>query len=676
MSSMAMRKMELLLLKSDIDVTLQYLGGRHCFQVIYPETVGRQESGAKKAKPGEGQDADFSSRLDAALQKLNHVGEFLAFREPGAVMDKVHLPDEELLEEVERLSGFCAEAENDIALVSRKLDELEESLHEARAFAGLSLPFDDLNKFSFITLRIGTVDAAKLPGLVKALDERAMIIPIDEEGTVIAAASRKGRFALETELSKAGFVKRIFPPDFKGVPSDALQALESAYNAEKHEMENLLARKEALAGRYAATWPDMVSSLKLGKALKRVEQRLEGTEWAYRLSGWVPSDKVKSLVKDIGTMLGERVGIRIYDPEDKASGEKTSEQEVPVLMKHGTLVSGFQPMVLSYGTPLYGDIDPTPIVAFFFTLLFAIMFGDVGQGAVILVLGFAIRKAKKGFLAGYQSSWSAFVAAGAGSMIMGLVVGSFFANEEILIPLERVLTRLVLGQPRDRFLKIMPQGNLNSMFYFFGFTLAVGVLINSTGIIVNIVNLIRRKEIGEALFSKTGLSGATLFWWAIGMAVRILLGRHLQWFDIVGLGVPLLAIFLSEPLKALVDSRHGKGEKEKISIVGALVGGAVEIIETFSYYASNTMSFLRVAAFALAHAVLSFVIFTMADLVRTRIPGGLVFQILVFIVGNVVIIGLEGLIVTIQVIRLQYYEFFSKFFTRTGKAFEPMRFDA
>ncbi|MGB4586623.1 MAG: V-type ATPase 116kDa subunit family protein, partial [Rectinemataceae bacterium] len=183
-------------------------------------------------------------------------------------------------------------------------------------------------------------------------------------------------------------------------------------------------------------------------------------------------------------------------------------------------------------------------------------------------------------------------------------------------------------------------------------------------------------------FAKTGLSGSLLFWWAAGMGLRIILGGKLGWIDILGLGIPLAALLFTEPLQRAVMKAGRKkqgddteGGADKLSVVDVFVGGLVEIIETFSYYASNTMSFLRVAAFALAHAVLSFVVFTMAELVRNRAPGGIVFQLLVFIVGNAVIIGLEGLIVTIQVIRLQYYEFFSKFFTRTGKSFDPIRFE-
>jgi V/A-type H+-transporting ATPase subunit I len=98
--------------------------------------------------------------------------------------------------------------------------------------------------------------------------------------------------------------------------------------------------------------------------------------------------------------------------------------------------------------------------------------------------------------------------------------------------------------------------------------------------------------------------------------------------------------------------------------------GIVEILESTIYYVSNSVSFLRVAAFALAHTVLSTIVYLLAHMVGGG-PGGVVFSILVILVGNAIIIVLEGLIVTIQVVRLQYYEFFSKFFTESGEEFTP-----
>ena len=671
--------MELLLLKSDIDAALRHLSSSHAFQVIFPDDSG---SGAAAGGGATATDEAFLARLDAALAKLSQIGAFLGYREAEIDLAGARLPDDELMAEIDRLAAFCAASDEEEQAKKRRVAELEDSLREVKAFAGLSLPFEDIDKLSFVALRIGKVDARKLPYLASALEDRAVILPLDDEGSIIAVASRKGRFALETELAKAGFEKAGMPADFRGVPASAIAAIEASLEEAARGLAISAAKRKETAGHYAARWREMLASAKLGRALKRVERRLDGTEWVYRLAGWVPAQEIKPLAAALGKMFGERIAIRIYDPEDDSAANPAKPQDVPFLFKHNGFVSGFQGIVMSYGTPVYGDIDPTPFVAFFFTLLFAIMFGDMGQGAVILALGLLIRKARKGFLAGYSKFWPAFVAAGAGSMAMGFLVGSVFSDEALLIPIERLLTGLVLGAPKDRFLEIMPSGNVASMFAFFGFTVAVGFLINSTGLVINMINLVRRGAWGDALFAKTGLSGTLLFWWAAGMAVRIVAGGKLGFIDVLGIGIPVMALLFTEPLKAAADrlssKRRGEpaeGEKEKFSAIDVLVGGLVELIETFSYYASNSMSFLRVAAFALAHAVLSFVVFTMADLVRAKAPGGVVGQFVVFIIGNAVIIGLEGLIVTIQVIRLQYYEFFSKFFTRTGKTFDPIRFD-
>ncbi len=108
----------------------------------------------------------------------------------------------------------------------------------------------------------------------------------------------------------------------------------------------------------------------------------------------------------------------------------------------------------------------------------------------------------------------------------------------------------------------------------------------------------------------------------------------------------------------------------KDGLLSFLMEGIVELLESLTYYVSNSVSFLRVAAFAMAHAVLSVIVFELSAMLANA-PGGVIFQALIILIGNLIIIVLEGLIVTIQVIRLQYYEFFSKFFTATGEAFTP-----
>ncbi|HOI99188.1 MAG TPA: V-type ATPase 116kDa subunit family protein [Rectinema sp.] len=715
MSSVSMRKVELLLLKSDIDAVLKYLATKRCFQIIYPDelerlarekrasfglggkeellasdnafnkapstasTIARPAMNVKRFDESHLEERQINEpdldeeRLDDAQRKLDFISQFLGIEGPKDIIEDSRLPDEDMLSKLEVLFDRCSQLKVSLDEEQAKLDGLAESIHEAKAFASLSRPFEEFEKFSYVSIQIGKVAKDKIEELSQMLGDRAVIIPLDEEGTILAASSRKGRFAFETALSKVGFEKKKPPEGLKGIPSETMNALEGAYQVGKLHFEKLLTEKKALKDQYSDLLQIIASSIRLKKAIALVESKLEKTRWVYRLSGWVPENMVDKLVKDLLTMLGNRISIRVYDPPElDLAGTMEKQEGVPVLLEHNSFVSAFQGIVLSYGTPLYGDIDPTPFVAFFFTLLFAIMFGDLGQGMVIASLGLAMHKAKKGLLASYKKYAHAFIAAGVGSMIMGLLVGSFFTSDTALIPIERALTGFFLGKPADRFLQIMPRENVSAMFYFFGFTLGVGVIINSTGIVINIINLIRRKEYGEAFFSKTGLAGALLFWWAIVMVVRIILGNKLGIVDVAGIGLPLLAIIFAEPIKSFIDKTHGKPHAEEAS--NWLIGGIIELLDIVSYFASNTFSFLRVGAFALAHAVLSFVIFTMGSLVSGKSASGLALEIIVFLFGNAVIIVLEGLIVTIQVIRLQYYEFFSKFFTRTGEPFKPVSF--
>lgn len=675
MSSVSMRRVELLLLKSDIDKVLEYLAGQRCFQVIYPdelERLARQKSAGVKQSDEE---KAISARLDEAQRTLEVIGAFFGISSSTTIPEGTHLPDEEMFDTLEVLYERCMDQKKKIEELSARVDQLSESIHEAKAFAGLSRPFDEFEKFSFVSIQVGKIPLERLDTLSNALGSRAVIIPLDDEGTILAASSRKGRFALETELKNAGFEKKALPEGTQGIPSEALSALERAYGAEKLRLESLLEEKKNLAEHYAQIWQAMDCSMRLKQALLLIERKLESTRWAYRLSGWVPSDRVQAMSTNLSSMLGNRISIRIFDPQEKIKKEGShASEEVPVLLKNNAFASAFHGIVLSYGTPLYGDIDPSLFVGFFFTLLFAIMFGDLGQGLVILVAGLAMRKIKTGLLGAYSKYSIAFISAGVGSMVMGLLDSSFFANDTILAPLERVLTGFFLGTPKDRFLQLMPQNNVQAMFYFFAFTLAVGVVMNSTGIVINIINLARRKEYGEAIFSKTGVAGAIFLWWLIGIAIRLILGGKLGLIDVPGLGIPLVALMFAEPFKAMIDRAQGKAIEEKRSATELLIGGFVELLETIIYYLSNSLSFLRVGAFALAHAVLSFVIFTMGSMVRGSSASGLVLEIIIYLIGNSIIIALEGLIVTIQVIRLQYYEFFSKFFTRTGKEFKPVSF--
>ena len=137
--------------------------------------------------------------------------------------------------------------------------------------------------------------------------------------------------------------------------------------------------------------------------------------------------------------------------------------------------------------------------------------------------------------------------------------------------------------------------------------------------------------------------------------------------DLIILSILLILLFWGEPIARIIEGKRPLFPDGAFSFV---MEGIVEVLESISYYISNSVSFLRVGAFALSHTVLSLIVFQIVDLVQD-LPGGILFQALIILLGNSLILFLEGLIVTIQVIRLQYYEFFSKFFTESGTPFKP-----
>lgn len=400
--------------------------------------------------------------------------------------------------------------------------------------------------------------------------------------------------------------------------------------------------------------------------LQRISDELEHTQTTHKLSGWIAAKDVASLVKDLEELTKGAIAITAYDPEEVPE-VKAGKYKIPVKFHHGKFIKSFDRMVLSYGVPEYSSVDPTHWVACFFTLLFGLMFGDAGQGLVFVLLGILLTKNALKFLSSWSKFGPVFIALGCSSTIMGILTGEFFANGHLLMPLSRFLTGL-FGESHDHILHLMPSaGNINVIFGFFLFTLAIGFIINTTGLVLNFIDALRHKELGRFLFGKIGLSGALFFWYVVWMAIRIaLLKIPPFWLDWVIIGISLFGVFMGHPLSRLV---AGKRPVFEHGLFTAVIEGVVEILEVISSYLSNTISFLRVGAFGLAHAVLGFIISTMSEMV-----GG-IGGIAIMIIGNAIVIVLEGMIVAIQVIRLQYFEFFSKFFHKTGREFKPFCYE-
>lgn len=656
-----MRLIELMVLKQDITSVIEYIGKKESFQ--FQESMETKETDSSKDS------ADINSDLQyfSALEKICSY-----FEIPLTNFDltDVTSANDENRSDAASIMANYNQLSTQIAQTAAELDKVTNVAKEAMAFANLQTSFSQLEHITFLSLKIGKIESSLFEDFKSALSASAVVIPLGEDKSHVLVASSKKNSAVFTEdLKKFGFVEMQIPEDFNGVPEDVLAGFESKKSELQAKLDELLVQKSNFAETHKEKIHSLYKIFAVTVQIQNIEKKLESTELVYRLTGWVPFNESKIYANELEKITEGRIAITEYEPSE-VKDVLSGKEKVPVKLNHGKLIKSFERMIFSYGSPMYGTIDPTPFVAVFFTVLFGMMFGDLGQGLVFLIAGILMaRNVIK--VGGWNKFAPIFMAIGVTSSIMGLLTGEFFSNETLLEPFSMWVTGL-FGHAHAPIVHLMPSQDPKSiiaMFTVFGVAVGFGFIVNTIGLIINIINNLILKKWDKVFFGKEGLAGAVFFWYVIILVIRLAaFGYSPSMIDFIIIGVSLFLAAFGEPFENLVMKRKPVFENGFGTFV---ITGVVELIEVLSGYLSNTVSFVRVGAFALSHAVLDFTILTLTNLCGGEASIG---GIIILIIGNGVIVVLEGMIVAIQVIRLQYYEFFSKFFHETGKEFKPFKF--
>ena len=436
------------------------------------------------------------------------------------------------------------------------------------------------------------------------------------------------------------YFDRIRLPDFvHGSADDAAKALEKNVDEDKNDVES---RKMDLAD-YVEQQRDTLN--KYFTKLKKLHDTFELREKVmmirdkFYIVGFVPekdSERFKKYFDDLKTVS------LVMKPCDE-----NGEIETPVKLKNNKFAEPFSMFVDLYGLPAYNDINPTNFVAITYTLLFGIMFGDLGQGLVILLLGILLWKWKKMTLGRIMERL------GVSSMIFGTLYGSVFGYEELLDPMYESLG--------ISFLPFKAIHSINNVLYG---AIGIGILIIIISVIVNMIMGFKEKNYTRALFSNNGLAGLVFYCSLLMLLLGGMLGLNVGGpvYVVCLIVLPLIVMFLREPLGDLL---KGRGFHIHESVGDFIAANFFECFEFLLGYATNTLSFVRVGGFVLSHAGMMSVVLALANM-----SGG--FSPLVMILGNLFVIALEGLLVGIQVLRLEFYEMFSRYYTGGGKAFKPV----
>lgn len=425
-------------------------------------------------------------------------------------------------------------------------------------------------------------------------------------------------------INTLGFIDKDIPKDF------LIDSIDDERFKTSQRLDEVTKEIRNINGNYQDLLENIPYSLDYSEKANNLKNDMaHGSDYFY-LSGWVPESKLESFQK-----LESKHKNTLINSKEVS---EVSEQP-PTRLKNNPFVKPFEYMVNMYGPPSYNEIDPTPYFAITYMLLYGLMFGDLGQGLVFLGLGFWLSKKNETFGALLKRI-------GISASVFGLMYGSFFGRED-LIP-------ALLIKPFDNIMTVLIA------------SVAFGVTLMVISYIIGIYNKVHlQKNIEEGIFGKEGLAGLMMMTAFIIIVLAIVnIGPIPKTIGLILLILSIVMIIFKQPIARKLEGNKRLYDQAKGDYY---LEGSFSVIEALLSVFSNLVSFTRVGAFAINHVGLY-----MAFEVMAKLIGGGVKGFIILVIGNIFIIGLEGMIVGIQGLRLEFYEMFSKYYEGNGRLFRPI----
>ena len=521
-------------------------------------------------------------------------------------------------------------------------------------------------RHSFISVNTGKIPAANAARLDDGLkDLPSLTLAVGrEEGVVhyLLISMKRDRESVQRVLESTGWVDIELPKEVKSVKADAVRAVSAQLTKLTADQKKLEAEAKGIVKKDAERLQEVWVSLRVTELLHRIQTHFTSLSRTAVFMGWLPAERRASLTE----VIRRATGGRCYMEWHEADSQDVIDEDVPVRFRNPKILAPFQMLVSNFGIPRYGTIDPTPVVMPLYLAMFGLMFADVGHGLILAmfgVLGVYLLRAWAGKEGFYQLSWL-IIWCGLSSVLFGVLFGSFFGLT-LFPPLWFNFHGIVAGHGGGG-------AAVDSVYDILAITIYFGISVIALGLLFNWVNILRSRRWMELLFDKGGVFGGWIYAGGVYIAFYLVSYDYKRFpssatmFLLVGL--PALLLFLKEPYHYLRHEGRGPAGRTNpaMAVLNFLMSWIVELLEIFGGYLSNTLSFMRVAGLGIAHVCLMISFFTLAEMTSG------IGSIVILILGNMLVIALEGLSAGIQALRLSYYEFFTKFFHGTGTLYTPI----
>jgi V/A-type H+-transporting ATPase subunit I len=546
----------------------------------------------------------------------------------------------------ERLEQEVEAVIEELADTQRQLEQLQGYIRQLEPIADVNVEVSALRNLRYVFSMLGTMPADNVERLRTSLARIPFVLLTlrqdSSQAVVLLLGTQRDADILERAARSAYLNPLGLPDDYHGTPREIAEALSADVNRiQQHiaEQRDTMTELRETRGEQLQT---LLWRVRASRMLADAMVRFGKLRSTYLIVGWVPTSNLDALTQRL-RQVSEDILI-----EDIPSRRGQMDRDVPVALVNPGILRPFQQLVTTYGRPRYAEVDPTFLLTLTFPLLFGAMFGDVGHGLVLMLVGGLLASRKVRALRGLASLGTVIAVCGLVAIVFGFLYGSVFGLEDVWPALW-----------------IRPMANIMQILII---AIAAGIVLLSIAFLIGILNAWMARDWGRLLFGHNGIAGLVLYWSLLGLVAGAFAGR----IPIPSLAfvVPAiisgLAVMLSDLLGRLVEGRRPLIEGSMGTYVIQIF---FELFEIVISLLSNSLSYVRVGAFAVAHAGLSAVVFILADMVSPA--QGLGYWAVVAL-GNLFVIGFEGMIVGIQTLRLEYYEFFSKFFAGGGTRYAPL----
>lgn len=579
---------------------------------------------------------NYISSFDKDKEKyedVEHAKELLKFFDIEKLDDK-YFEEVDLDLNFDKFYQDLKEKINKLKEVNEKLSKLENIEKNYELFSNINVDLTELSRLEYFDVKFGILDKAGRYRIKKNYSNLLSVIfhvsSSGDDEIYMAIYPKDAANSMETILKSVNFREVDILKGGSGTLKETIENFEKEKKFLQDKKANILEYRDNLIKNDSESIKKILARTLVEENIENVKKYMLRSKNYFYLSAYIGVSDIDDMKKRLSKYKGLKV--EFLDPKDL-------NLKPPTKLKNNFFFRPFEQLVQMYGIPSYDEVDPTVFFGISYMLLFGSMFGDLGQGLVFILLGFYLAKNKN------KDFGELLKRMGLASSFFGLMYGSVFGNEKLLPAIW-----------------IRPFESIDqTLVYAIGFGLVLLVF----SYIIGFINKIRIKEYEEALFSKEGLAGFVVFISMLDLGLNFMGGKGFLPNKIatIAMLVALLLMIFKRPIYQLLSGQ--KVAYEDSDATGYYIQGAFSLLEALLTILSNIISFIRVGAFAINHVGLFLAFKTVGQM-----TGSGFWNIVALIIGNIVIISLEGLIVFIQSLRLEYYEMFSKYFLGEGYEFK------